>query len=148
MNKDHFPLLASVSMQGLCMSMAQAKAQYCIFRTTPKLREIRLSDCRLECYILPLGQITQLSLDNVRVGECLSVMANSPLYSCRNTAILLDEKAYALVSRLRSLVVNSERAASTFLDGLKTPALLDLEVEAVGGGGSSSFRVIVTSLHL
>jgi len=131
--RDRFPLLTCVSLYDLPALPGTLPTIFC---DAPHLNEIHFSNCRLEHYILPLHQLTQVSLDGSTVDECLVVLHNSPNLICctisdiRERSNPTENPVMVAAFRLESLVTTSAASLSGLLDRLTAPVIRELAIDS------------------
>jgi hypothetical protein len=126
--RDPFPLLTCMSLYDLPPLPGTLST---MFGDAPHLNEIHFTNCRLEHYILPLRQLTRVSLRRSTVEECLAVLSNSPHLTCCTIIDIReqsDNPAVVAVLRLQSLTITSATALPELLDRLTTPFIRELAI--------------------
>jgi hypothetical protein len=115
----HFPMLPLKSVE--------------MFLLSPHLRDIHFSGFMFEIGVLPLGQLTAVSLDALTIYDSLEVLKNGTcLTRCTFRDMFFDIPApeYQIVqaSHLTSLSIGDKFPSLALLEHLICPAMLELEL--------------------
>lgn len=126
-----FPRLTRVSVYDLPALQGTLTTMLC---NAPNLTEIYCFNCRIQNYILPLHQLTRVSLRKCTLDECLFMLSGCPRLTCctftdaTRQVVTVENPVTAPHLRSLTLSVDSGVLLSQFLGCLKTPIVCELAI--------------------